>query len=229
MTHFFSHVRLATGLHESKELRALMRRAGAYSDHALIWRLFPGDDVERDFVFRGLTDAREFYVVSAREPQNDSGWFQIRSKVYQPALAEGDVLHFDLRANPVVSRRTENGRSVRHDILMDTKHRLAGEGGDGAQLKEALDQAGGEWLLKRAEQWGLEVEPASVIQSAYTQHHLRITGKKEGKERSIRFSSLDYQGVAKVVEPDLLKKALLHGVGHAKGFGCGLLLVRRLS
>ncbi len=34
--------------------------------------------------------------------------------------------------------------------------------------------------------------------------------------------------MAKVIDPDRLTKALLEGVGHSKGFGCGLLLVRRV-
>ena len=70
----------------------------------------------------------------------------------------------------------------------------------------------------------------SVLQKGYCQHALRPGRWRETGERhkAIQFSSLDYQGVAEVVDPEALRKALFEGVGHAKSFGCGLLLVRPL-
>ena len=53
-------------------------------------------------------------------------------------------------------------------------------------------------------------------------------GSSRKREKAIQFSSLDYQGVATVKDSGLLKRALVQGVGHGKGFGCGLLLVRYL-
>lgn len=221
MSHYFSHVRLLAGLHELPWLRDLTKHGDAYRDHALIWRLFPGDGAERDFVFRRLDDERSFYVVSARPPQDAAGLFHIQAKTYAPELNAGEQVRFDLRANPVVSRRTEDARSQRHDVLMDAK-RMA-YASDTLDLKTVLDEAGRNWLVNRADQWGLAVGEKSILQSAYSQHTLKSKG------RNIRYSSLDYQGIAQVTDPDRLKAALLDGVGHSKGFGCGLLLVRRMG
>ncbi|WP_226688183.1 type I-E CRISPR-associated protein Cas6/Cse3/CasE [Stutzerimonas stutzeri] len=220
MSHYFSHVRLQASLRQDDWLRGLVRHGEPYRDHALIWRLFPGDGMARDFLFRRLEDERSFYVVSARPPQPDSGLFQIRSKPYAPQLEQGAWLRFDLRANPTVSLRQEDGRSRRHDVLMHAKHEASVE--QRGQLRQVLDAAGRDWLLTRAERWGLSIRAESVLQNGYRQQRLRRKG------RTIEYSSLDYQGLAEVTDPQRLRQALLEGVGHSKGFGCGLLLVRRI-
>ncbi|MBA1262334.1 type I-E CRISPR-associated protein Cas6/Cse3/CasE [Stutzerimonas stutzeri] len=218
MRYHFSRVRLLARPSQSDWLRDLARHGEPYRDHALIWKLFPGDGLERDFVFRRMDDEQTYYVVSARPPQQESGLFQIDSKPYLPQLEANDYLRFDLRANPVVSRREPGARSQRHDVLMDAKRRLPA----GESLGEAQEKAGRDWVLARAEHWGLMIEPGSLLQDGYRQHRLKRKG------HIIEYSSLDYQGVARVVDPERLRTALLDGVGHAKGFGCGLLLAKRL-
>ncbi|MOA57566.1 CRISPR associated protein [compost metagenome] len=59
-------------------------------------------------------------------------------------------------------------------------------------------------------------------QEGYCQQRLKRKGN------CIEFSTLDYQGMAQVADPERLGKALLEGVGHSRGFGCGLLLVKRV-
>lgn len=219
MTYHFSRVRLIARPSQNDWLRDLSRHGEPYRDHALIWKLFPGDGLARDFVFRSLAEEQAYYVVSARLPQPVPDLFQIQSKPYRPQMEVGEFLRFDLRANPTISLRETGVRSQRHDVLMHAK-RLLPEGED---VRQALDQAGQDWLLARADAWGLEVQQGSVLQDGYRQHRLKRKG------HSIEYSSLDYQGVARVVDPERLRKALWEGVGHSKGFGCGLLLVKRLS
>lgn len=129
MSHYFSHVRLLRSTDHVGALREGMPGGDAYRDHALIWRLFPGDGVQRDFVFRRLKDQSAFYVVSARPPDASSGLFDIKTKKYRPELQKGEWVRFDLRANPVVSRRSGEGRSTRHDVLMDLRYRSQSGGG----------------------------------------------------------------------------------------------------
>lgn len=220
MKYHFSRVRLLARPSQHDWLRDLARHGEPYRDHALIWKLFPGDGLERDFIFRRMDDERTYYVVSARPPKSDSGLFQIQSKPYAPQLLLGERLRFDLRANPTVSIRQEDGRSRRHDVLMHAKRAVAP--GQRDRLAQALEIAGKKWLLERAEQWGLAVQEGSIWQNSYCQQRLRRKG------RSIEYSSLDYQGIAEVIDSERLSRALLQGVGHGKGFGCGLLLVRRV-
>lgn len=240
MTHYFSKIRVKPGPARHELFREALKRGTAYQDHAFIWRLFPGDGHQRDFLFRRLRDPWAFLVVSERMPCSFDPVVEVETKRYEPSLEEGAMVRFDLRANPVVSRRSATGSSRRHDVLMDAKRRGKENGDD--DVGTLLLQAGRDWVLSRCEQWGLQVDPGSLIQSGHFQHRLRPrkrqqeayapkqVGGREAreKEREILFSSLDYQGVARVQDSRLLRKALLAGVGHAKGFGCGLLLVRYL-
>lgn len=239
MTHYFSRISVEPGLRRQKWIHEASSRGDAYQDHALIWRLFPGDGRDRDFVFRRLDEPLTFLVVSEREPVEFDPAVRVQSKRYEPVLEEGAMIRFDLRANPVVSRRDANGKSRRHDVLADVR-RKANEEGD-PDLAGRVKLAGENWLLARAEEWGLCIDRESLIQTAHRKHRLTPraksdpvkqdpaqSGKKHEGGREIQFSSLDYQGIATVRNSELLQKALLHGVGHAKGFGCGLLLVKYL-
>ena len=46
----------------------------------------------------------------------------------------------------------------------------------------------------------------------------------EGGE-TITFSTARYDGVMRVTDASALKRALIGGIGHGKGFGCGLLTI----
>jgi CRISPR system Cascade subunit CasE len=222
MSYYFSKVQLARQPQDRELLRTLSCHGDAYLDHALIWRLFPGDDAKRDFVFRRQKEESgplSYYVVSQRIPQPVPGMMAVQSKPFQPQLAAGDWLRFDLRANPVVARKAAGGNSRRHDVLMDAKRQT--EQSDACN--EAMNAAALQWLDARAPEWGLALREESVMTTGYTQHRLRHGG------RQIAFSSLDYHGLAQVTDPARLAKALTQGVGHARGFGCGLLLARRVD
>jgi CRISPR system Cascade subunit CasE len=56
----------------------------------------------------------------------------------------------------------------------------------------------------------------------YQWHALPRKGKDAG------FSSVDFEGEIEVMDAELFTKALFDGIGPAKGFGCGLMLVRRV-
>ena len=45
--------------------------------------------------------------------------------------------------------------------------------------------------------------------------------------RAVIFSTLTFQGVLTVEDPAQFLAAVLRGFGSAKGFGCGLMLIRR--
>lgn len=220
MSHYFSHVRLLASLRDNDWLQDLARHGDHYRDHALIWKLFPGNGMPRDFVFRRLEDDRSFYVVSARQPQPDTNLFQVHTKPYMPHLQSGEWLRFELRANPTISIRQKQGRSRRHDVLMHAKHSLLPD--QRSELTQTLQVAGASWLVERASHWGWAIREDSLLQSGYRQHRLKRKGD------SIEFASLDYQGVARVTNPEKFRAVLLDGVGHSKGFGCGLLLVKKI-
>lgn len=231
-------------------------RGGAYEDHQWLWQRFypapPG--TPRDFVFRRLDGgvAARFYVVSARPPQNDVPGWQAKPKEYMPKVDTGERLQFELRANPVVSRQGEpllnpdgspklrttgkhagggKHKVVRHDVVMDAKKRLLAErnllhwrdwhGADKPTLYDLARQACSQWLIDRCPEHGFALDEPSLNVEAYTRHC--------GKDQNLRFSSADFSGELTVLNAGKFGAALAQGIGHAKAFGCGLLLVRRVS
>ena len=226
MSHYLSRVRLRRRFEMSAGDRNWLREYSvggeSHLDHALIWRLFPGNGVARDFVFRRepprggeSKTAPSYLVVSERRPEENS-IFAVDTKPYVPRIGAGACLRFDLRANPVVSRRTGE-KAQRHDVLMDAKK----QDGDPAERKDRMYAAALDWLMKRAPSWGLQVLKETVLMDGYRQHVLPGKGKGAG------FSTLDYCGLATVADSELLLRALTKGVGHARSYGCGLLLVKR--
>jgi CRISPR system Cascade subunit CasE len=88
---------------------------------------------------------------------------------------------------------------------------------------EMVDAAAINWLRMRGPAIGLEIDIQQLRRDGYRQH---VASRSGGTP--LRFSSLDFDGCATVTDPQRLTEALFAGVGHSKGFGCGLLLVRRL-
>jgi CRISPR system Cascade subunit CasE len=49
----------------------------------------------------------------------------------------------------------------------------------------------------------------------------------ESKNNLIRYSTIDFQGVLNVTDSEKFQAVLFKGIGKAKAFGCGLMLVKR--
>ena len=204
---------------------------GAYEAHQWLWRFLPAPPgTVRNFLFRRreVEGLPRFYVVSDRQPIAPTAHWQVSSKAYAPGLAEGDALTFELRANPVVSTRNAAGKASRHDVVMQEKTRLLKEQGlvrwadwttpDRPALQALIQDCARAWLVKRSEAIGVTLAADSVRAEGYEQHR--------GKVGELRFSTVDFSGRLQVRDPEALRRALFSGIGHAKAFGCGLLLVR---
>jgi len=68
---------------------------------------------------------------------------------------------------------------------------------------------------------GFRVVADTLRVDAYRQHRLPRKGSAP-----IQFSTVDLSGVLEVEDAAAASDALLNGIGRARGFGCGLLLVR---
>lgn len=202
-----------------------------YREHQQLWRLFEADpDAERDFLFRREQHSGgfpRFYLLSGRQPQQADGVWQVETKVFHPLIRNGQRLAFSLRVNPVVTRRDETGRQQRHDVVMDLKHQTGYAELPNAErlpMAKLVEEAGKAWLHKRAEKCGFSFVPEDICVEGYAQH--RAT--KKGRGIPIRYSTLDYRGLLTVEDIGQFQLALLNGIGPAKAFGCGLMLVRRI-
>ena len=110
---------------------------------------------------------------------------------------------------------------------MDAKKRIMDEHGDKSKLPpiaEIVQQEGFRWLSSRSERLGFRIEEGQVRADAYNQVNF-MQGKKN---RKVSLSTIDFTGVLTVSDSEKFLYTLGNGVGPAKGFGCGLMLVRPL-
>lgn len=229
---YLSRITIKPDAVKSKEF--LRVAAGPYQIHSMIWELFSeSEDQKRDFLYRVDTNNGKpvIYSLSQREPSNLSTLWKVETKPYNPQISVGMTLEFTLRVNPVITRTapTKNGvkgKQSRHDVVMDAKKRIREEKGDNADfsMNELVQQEGFRWLNTRSERCGFSIREGDVRVDAYGQMNF-MQGKK-GKK--ITISTLDYNGVLTVTDKDKFEEALYHGIGPAKGFGCGLMMIKRI-
>ncbi len=224
---YFSRIRLRTDADTGSLARQLCN-SDSYKEHQMLWRLFGNDpDANRDFIFRrdDLNGWPLFYLVSKRVPEDQDNIWQIEQKEYCPKLHSGQKLAFSLRANPVITRKDPTGKRKRHDLIMDLKKQNRwGETpkSERSSIYELTQLAGEAWLSSRLKKNGAQLE--SLNTGGYIQHR----NHKNGHKKAISYSTLDIEGTINITDPDAFTQALFHGIGPAKAFGCGLLLIRPL-
>jgi CRISPR system Cascade subunit CasE len=196
----------------------------AYGMHAFVWSLF-ADHAERrrDFLYR--VEVRQskpvVYILSGRSPETPRGGFLIERRDWSPRLQTGDLLRFNLRVNPVVSRRDGDGRQHRFDIIMDRRIRENAEGKARTPLFRIVQEEGHRWLDERSSRSGFRLH--AVVADGYTQQ--RFHKSKGGP--LVSFATIDMEGLLEVTDTDRFLDSVHGGFGPAKGFGCGLMLLRR--
>lgn len=210
----------------SEHVRAAVRDMAhaPYGLHQWLWKFFGGDvNAERDFIFRrhDLDRLPRVYVVSARPPVAFGADWEVQTRAYAPQPAVGQRLSFVLCANPVISKKGVDGKARRHDVVMHAKKAVPPA--DRLPAAELVEQTCLAWLQSRAAKAGFELVGATV--DAYRQQHAR----KRSSSDAIQFSSVEFSGELVVSDSNAFQRTLLYGIGHAKAFGCGLMLVKIAS
>jgi CRISPR system Cascade subunit CasE len=207
-----------------------------YDIHRHLWRLFPGeahearasgDEARQGFLYRietqGTGRPAGLLLQSRRAPTRVEGVTLLGSKTFDPAPSEGQRLAFVLTANPtktVVDALSEN----KPDKLARHQEKLARRPDKKSRpptcrvplLKEEDQRA---WLARRL---GMAAELESVEILPHPPLYFR-KGNRAGK-----LVTCTFEGVLRVSSADGLRALLENGIGPAKGFGCGLMLVRRI-
>ncbi|MBE9569345.1 MAG: type I-E CRISPR-associated protein Cas6/Cse3/CasE [Proteobacteria bacterium] len=314
---YFSRIRIRPEIFKSTQLAKLLSDS-SYNMHRLLWDLFSNEQ-QRNFLYReeiaheqlgiqaGVRGEPIYYVVSSTRPSLENPFFQVEAREYQPKLQKGDLLSFELRANPVVTKKVDREnpehylrersrrqvanknkltkKRVRHDVVMDAqrtfltslcaelnlqsrlpsapkkqevKKALLTHGGhtlDGRlttllkndfsyaerlrqsmqlhskiewSIKAIVDDALEKWMIRQGQRHGFllaknDNNQCKLQNSAYRWHSIKSDkGKKSG------FSSVDFLGNLEITDIEKFTKALFGGIGRAKAFGCGLMLVRRV-
>lgn len=172
----------------------------SYGWHKQLWRAFPGQDSKRHglFLFR-VDDHRQqwrLHVLSAIEPKRPE-WGVWQMKEVAVSFLEHDRYRFQLKANPTM-RRKEDGRRL-------------------GLFKEDLLL---EWMKRKGDINGFVADESALAVGAPMEERFRhndVVG---------RHIAVDFQGLLMVKDRELFKKAFEEGIGSAKAFGFGLLMLQ---
>jgi CRISPR system Cascade subunit CasE len=199
----------------------------------MVWDLYTDhENQKRDFLYRidTVRGRPVIYSVSQRRPVYLGNIWSVETKEYNPVIYDGQSLWFALRANPVRTRWTlpdgEGKRHhKRHDVVMDAKRALrSGEGSQasGIRMAELVQAEGVRWIREKGEKFGFTVDERHVIAGGYRQHRF-LQGSKN---RQVSLSTIDFSGLLTVTDAQRFRYALMNGIGPAKGFGCGMMMIK---
>lgn len=202
--------------------------------HRLLWSLFAdGPERRRDFLWRA-EDRGRFFTLSRRPPRDGDLFKSPEVKVFEPDLKAGDRLSFVLRTNATRALKSSDGsRGKRADVVMHMLHTTPGketlpEDRPSARPAERMTLArvaAWDWMEKQGLRHGFS--PVDIGVEDYSVRALPLyRGPRKGQPQ---FGILDLTGVIEVTDADALAVALGQGLGRAKAFGCGLMMIRRHS
>lgn len=211
------------------ETAAMRRIHDAYDWHQAVWKAFPHLDRQRNdrrdegtprfFLTRLDEDHRRggfrLYILSATAPvrppwcpDHVENW---ESKPVVPAFLEHSRYRFSLRANPTKKLNPKGPDGLRHGQ------------GKRVPLRELKDLHG--WMERKATAAGFEAEYGTLrIMPRGLQHFAKE------KERALgTVGAVNFEGCLRVLDHDAFKNAFANGIGSAKAFGFGLLLIAPLD
>jgi CRISPR system Cascade subunit CasE len=245
---FLSRVELSDRAHEKP---AFWRDAAQpYGAHQALWRLLArGAGQKRDFLFRAEERGGRpsFLVLSPEKPADrGDGLWRIEAKTFAPALRAGQRLGFRLRASPVVRRGPEVANRThrpagRHDVVIDHRKRLEALGQLVPDTGRLAFDAGCGWLERQGKTGGFRLADAGVDRigddgflEADQRPALTVDGYRQHRvvrrgEKPILYSTLEFEGVLEVTDPEALVAKVAAGFGPQKALGCGLMLLRRVG
>lgn len=226
---YFTRIRLNTHLNIHKLITTLQENK--YYEHQTLWRLFDEDpNAKRDFLYRQAVEQGQikYYILSKRKPIDKTGiWYVEGPKTYNPILKIDQKLFFMLKANPVVTVSSKTGQKQRHDIVMHEKQTIGYSKipiNKRVPLQKLIQNKCIKWLHRKAKSNGFEFKDSEVLADGYQQHKIQ----KIKPKNNIHYSTVDFQGILTVIDPELFQHALIKGIGKSKAFGCGLILIKKV-
>ncbi len=202
--------------------------ANSYRLHQLLWEAFDNGNYEqeRDFLFRLDTEPHhsQILVQSQREPDWGKNFAanEWEVKAYQPQFREEQSFYFYLRANAVISQKTNDGsRSVKRPLLAEEYMNWVSYDNQGKIESMEPDRG---WLFRQADQHGFSIVNAQVLgpaQASGTKSKKR--SRMMDQKNLIQHNGYNLQGTLKVVDAEAFLKMYVKGLGRAKAFGFGLL------
>lgn len=188
--------------------------------HAAVRATFPPDIEQEDARVLWRVDHRGhehvLYVVGPERPDatglvEQAGWATRPAQTaeytrFLAALKKGQRWHFELVANPVMSKAGERGTR-------------------GKVVPHVTPEQQLDWLIKKSVNAGFSVagsgEDGEGLPTARVVERANLRFRR--RDRTVTVRTARFDGVLEVTDADALRSTLVHGLGKAKAYGCGLL------
>ncbi len=174
--------------------------------HRQLWACFPGrPDAKRDFLFR--VEHREgglqVLLLSNIRPTIPT-WGQWQTKAVAETFLDHDFYIFQLLANPTIKRVVRDEQGNRRKNGRRT----------GIYSMEELKA----WIERKASDSGFKLVQ---LQFEPPVDHVFLRGPKK-----VKYTGVEFKGILKVIDHRAFQDAFVHGIGPAKAFGFGMLVVK---
>jgi CRISPR system Cascade subunit CasE len=204
-----------------------LRIRDTYDWHQRVWQAFGGRDGQpRDFLIRVDRKEKAYRVlilsrsVPARPdwcPSDCFGTKEIPNKFF-----EHPRYRFSLLANPTWKPvKDENGNYIA-DAKKRKRRAITKREDLIAWLQRKAEKGGFKLILKKENEFGKEVEALRTIPRGREFFH------KDGRSHGTH-TAVEFQGELTVTDPAQFRATVAAGIGSAKAFGFGLLVLAPLS
>lgn len=190
---------------DKKRIKAL-KLWDNYGWHRALWHAFPQLDGEsRNFLFR--VDDRRFrfkvLLLSEHEPQKQPWEAQSwETKEIPPEFLSRDTYFFQMKANPTMKKTYSNGKKRRIGLYQEKLLR--------------------DWIFRKAEDNGFDIVQSTLTIGGPIDASFWIPEEK----RKGKHVSVDFKGMLKVTDQTRFQHAFEQGIGSAKAYGFGLLMLQ---
>jgi CRISPR system Cascade subunit CasE len=195
---------------------ARLRLRDSYDWHQAVWKAFPGrDGARRDFLTRldSHRDGFRLLIVSTVKPMrpdwcgpDPESW---KTKPIPETYFTRSLYAFQLCANPTkkVTKLASDGSPTKNGrrLPLRTREELVA------------------WLIRKGEQDGFSVNAATLRCFPRGREYFEKNG-----QRGLH-SAVEFQGTLTVRDLAKFQEAFTRGIGPAKAFGFGLLVIAPLS
>ena len=196
---------------------ARLRLRDCYDWHQAVWKAFPGRDGEpRDFLTR-LDQRREGFRLLIVSPAQATGAARLVSARRGKLEDETDPGYVFL-APPVCVPAL---RQPDKESLQGTVRRLVDEKRRRVPLGKREELV--EWIKRKGEQGGFTVDEATLRTFSRGREYFEKNGQPG------LHSAVEFQGVLTVTDPAKFHGTFTRGIGSAKAFGFGLLVIAPIS
>ena len=195
---------------------ARLRLNDCYDWHEAVWKAFPGRDGEkREFLTRldQRRDGFRLLIVSPTQPVRPdwcpAGAESWKTKPIPDTYFTHRRYAFQLCGNPTkkVSKELRDGSLTKN--------------GRRVQLGKREERV--EWIKRKGDQGGFSVDEATLRIFSRGREHF----EKKGQPGLL--SAVEFQGLLTVTDPVKFHETFTRGIGSAKAFGFGLLVIAPIS